>query len=129
MPNQEVGVPTGADQEVIYNESWEHQGVVYAPGDPIRISGERGNFRFYSHGRNTRLNTEWVDVYHEGHHYRSFRPNRVVAPVKKSKGTKQQGQAQSPVPVCDEHKSYTAQRKPRTDCARCWQAYEERKKG
>ena len=106
---------SGAIEEVICHNSWEHRGIVYAPGDLIRISGLRGNCKFVEHCRNERSNSEWVTVWHVGYRYRSVRPNRVLSGKR--------GQGKKPAPVCSLHPRYTASRRPRSGCSICWDAF------
>lgn len=60
----------------------------FEPGDPVRVKGRRGSFRFVARCRNTHTSAEWRDVRGgtAGHErLRSFEPEQVLKVPKKSR--------------------------------------------
>lgn len=84
--------------------------TTYRKGDPIHIDGMRGPFTFHYASYNADGDAA-VTVWWEGHHFRAFSAERIVAP----------GAAKAN--LCPDHPHYSAARRPRTDCARCAAAY------
>lgn len=93
---------------------WEHDGITYNRRDPIHISGESGKFLFW-YADVTRTGKETVTVWWIGRHFRSFYADRVISPDQAKKKKE---------PVCQEHPTYGAVRRPRTECGVCWAAFE-----
>jgi hypothetical protein len=69
-----------------YPESWVVEtttrinGRLVVPGQALRISGERGTFRFVKHVLNTASGAEWISVIGGPsgvESWRDFRPDRV----------------------------------------------------
>jgi hypothetical protein len=58
----------------------------FEEGDPVKISGRPGTFRFIQATRNPETGNTWVDVAGPFPHHEqmnSFRPNRVVKPPRR----------------------------------------------
>lgn len=108
----------------ITHPTLEYQGQIFEYNDRVYIHGYTSKFFFRSHQINERTGAEWVNVFEDNYYQRSFHLDKIK--IKKS--VKKNGKMVVVDSVCVAHPKYTAQRKPRTDCARCWAAYEGRKK-
>lgn len=104
-------------------DSIDIAGYSFKPGDKIVIVGEFDKFTFIEKERNDRTGAEWVNVRASNGNRRSFH----IEKIKIGKIVKKNGKLLTDV-VCIDHPKYTARRKPRKPCFRCWEAYEANKK-
>jgi hypothetical protein len=106
---------------VITRNELEWKGVTYIKDSPIEFKTLKGKFLFKSWEENLETGTSWVNVFEVNRCWRAFRLEEIKKPkVKKNKKGK------APAGLCPEHKMYTAQRKPRTGCLVCWDAYNDK---
>jgi len=105
------------------SDTLEYEGVTYSKGDTIEITG-LGKMSFRDHTVNEKTESEWVSVFQHNHGSRSFHLDRIKTSKKPTRAASSNSQTEV---LCLEHKTYGAIRKPRTDCVRCWAAYENRK--
>lgn len=108
-------------------DSLEYRGVTFTFNDRVIIKGQHSKFFFRSYERNERTGADWVNVFEDNHCLRSFHLDKIVIKAPK-KNLKKTAKIVVIAQHCVEHPKYTARRTPRTNCARCWAAYEENKK-
>jgi len=106
---------------IIQHSELEWNGITYVDGDDIQFKTMKGKFKFSSWEENLETQTSWVNVFEVGRCWRAFRLKEIKKPKPKKI---QKGKA--PAGLCQTHKLYTAQRKPRTDCLVCWDAYNDK---
>lgn len=106
--------------EMFYELEWK--GVTYKVDDPISFKTLKGRFRFKSWERNNDTGTSWVNVWEENRCWRAFRLEEIKKPKQKKKRYTKKGRLILEG-ICADHKQYTGQRKPRTNCSVCWDYY------
>lgn len=106
------------------SETWEHEGVTYNPGDPIKLTDRRGSFSFRMYEKDVEKDSDWIWVFREGYYKMAVRPDRVKPPKRKKKQVVVKTPTETA--LCSVHRKYKAVRKPKVDCKECWSAYDER---